>query len=86
MFKVYVLKSLKTNKHYVGYTSKDLGERLAEHNRNCNKWDKGNSPFALIYHEDYPTKQEAIKREKFYKSGQGRKLLKTMVSDKISAS
>jgi putative endonuclease len=84
MYKVYVLRSLKTDKHYIGYTSKDLQERLAEHNRHCNKWDIGNSPFVLIYHEEFSNKQEAMKRERFLKSGQGRKLLKTQLADKIS--
>jgi putative endonuclease len=84
MYKIYVLKSLKTGKHYVGYTSKSIGERLSEHNRNCNKWDKGNSPFTLIYHEEYSDKAEAIQRERFLKSGQGRKLIKSLFADKIS--
>ena len=83
MFNIYVLKSLKTGKHYTGYTSKSLTERLSEHNRKCNEWDRGNSPFELVYHEEYQTKQEAMKRERFLKSGQGRKLLKDLIADKM---
>ncbi len=75
MYITYVLKSLKNNKRYIGYTSKDAYQRLNEHNKGCNKWTKQNRPFALVYFEKFKTKIEAIKREKFLKSGQGRKFL-----------
>ena len=75
MFYIYVLRSLKNNKRYVGYTSKDVFVRLREHNRSCNRWTRQNKPFKLIYFEEYNTKVEAMKRERFLKSGQGRKLL-----------
>ena len=75
MFSVYVLRSLKNNKRYVGYTSKDIFKRLKEHNNGCNKWTRQNSPFKVIYSENYNLKTEAIKRERFLKSGQGRKWL-----------
>ena len=75
MFIVYVLRSLKNNKRYIGYTSKNPLLRLSEHNRGCNKWSKENKPFVFVYEEKYITKKEAIKRENFLKSGQGRKWL-----------
>jgi len=75
MFFVYVLRSLKNGKRYVGYTSKDVFTRLKEHNRHCNKWTRQNSPFVLVHFEEYSNKTEAIKREHFLKSGQGRQWL-----------
>jgi putative endonuclease len=84
MFNVYVLKSLRTGKRYIGYTSKDPQIRLSEHNKHCNEWDKGNSPFILVYFESFQSKKEAMQREAFLKSGQGRKLLKTLIADKIT--
>ena len=78
MYLVYVLKSLKNNKGYIGYTSKQLFKRLNEHNTGSNKWTRENGPFTIIYFEEYQTKTEAIKREKFLKSGQGRKFLDSM--------
>ncbi len=75
MFIVYILRSLKNNKRYVGYTSKGIFKRLREHNRGCNKWTKENGPFKIIHTEEYKIKTEAIKREYFLKSGQGRKWL-----------
>ena len=75
MFFVYVLLSLKNAKRYIGYTSKNVFVRLKEHNRHCNRWTKQNSPFILLYSEAFESKTDAIKREHFLKSGQGRKLL-----------
>ncbi|MDD3607868.1 MAG: GIY-YIG nuclease family protein [Candidatus Moranbacteria bacterium] len=84
MFTVYVLRSLKNSKRYVGYTSKDSLERLREHNCGCNKWARENKPFRLIYTEKYEIKKEAIRGENFLKSGRGRKWLDENIDNKIS--
>ena len=75
MFIVYVLLSLKNSKRYIGYTSKEVYLRLKEHNNHSNKWTKQNGPFKLLHFEDYSDKKQAMKREKFLKSGVGRKWL-----------
>ncbi len=81
MSAVYVLRSLKNQKRYVGQTSKDVLKRLSEHNRSCNKWTRENKLFKLIYSEEYETRTEAIKREHFLKSGQGRRWLDENIVD-----
>jgi putative endonuclease len=75
MFYIYVLKSLKNGKRYVGCTSKEPEIRLEEYNFGSNKWTRANKPFRLVYRENYEDKTEALKRENFLKSGQGRKFL-----------
>ena len=75
MYTVYVLRSLKNNKRYVGYTSKEAVERLCDHHSGSNKWTRENGPFIIIQTEDYTSKNDAIIREHFLKSGQGRKWL-----------
>lgn len=75
MWYVYVLKSLKNTKRYVGFTSKKPEDRLKEHNSGSNKFTSINKPFILKYTESFVSKTEAIRREKFLKSGQGRKFL-----------
>ncbi len=80
MFTVYVLKSLKNNKRYVGYTSKSGAVRLAEHNSGTNKFTRHNKPFVLTYSEEFDTKTEALIREKFLKSGKGREFLDKEIS------
>ena len=75
MYTVYVLRSLRNKKRYTGYTSKEALQRLSEHNQSCNKWTRDNKPFVVIHSEEYVEKSEAIRRENFLKSGQGRKWL-----------
>ncbi len=78
MYYVYVLWSAKIKKRYVGSTE-DVENRLKEHNRGSNKFTKGGIPWIKLYQEEYPTKTEAIKREKFLKSGVGRSWLDNML-------
>lgn len=76
MFHVYVLRSLKNGRLYTGSTD-NLERRISEHNSGQSSYTKLTKPFKLIYKEEYKTRQEAIKRELFFKSGKGRDFLKT---------
>lgn len=69
MYFVYFLQSLINGKIYVVFTSKDPLERAKENNMGSNKWTKINKLFKLKYYEKYNCKEDAILREKFYKSG-----------------
>ncbi|MBL0329064.1 MAG: GIY-YIG nuclease family protein [Bacteroidetes bacterium] len=72
---VYILKSLKDNGYYYGYTS-DLPKRLERHNSLLVKSTKARAPFVIHYTEMFNSKTEAIKREKFFKSIDGYNWLK----------
>ncbi len=63
----------------MGHTAKYPKERLKDHNLGSNKWTRVNKPFKLVYQENYINKSEAIKRENFLKSGQGRKYLNNII-------
>jgi len=76
MFYVYLLKSFKNNKSYIGTTKKLPTKRLPEHNLGSNKWTRENGPFKILYYESYYCKKDALHRENFLKSGVGRKLVK----------
>lgn len=80
MYHVYFAKSPKTGEVYVGATSKEPLQRMNEHNSGNNKWTKANGPFNLIYYEEYLCKEDAFLREKFYKSGIGKKVKHAIVS------
>lgn len=75
VFYTYVLKSLKDNEIYVGFT-KDLKLRLNQHNQGLVSSTKSRVPFILVYYEACLNKEKAIKREKSLKTGFGRKYLK----------
>ena len=63
MHYVYVIKSLRLKKIYIGFTS-DLRRRIKEHNnRQGGKYTKNKGPFKLIYYEAYGSSKDAKRRE-----------------------
>ena len=74
----YVLKSLKDLDHYIGWTD-DLDARIKKHNNGLVESTKFRRPLALVYFEACTSKEKAIKREKYFKTGFGRKFLKERV-------
>jgi putative endonuclease len=77
-FVVYVLYSDIHDLHYVGYTT-DLAERFLSHNHlSSNGWTSKFRPWRIIHTEEFLTKAEAMKREKWLKSGVGRSFVKTL--------
>jgi len=75
MWYVYLLLSKKINKWYIGST-KDLRKRILTHNAGKNKSTKYGIPWKLIYYEVGLNKDDARAREKYLKSGVGRRFLK----------
>ena len=71
MYIVYVLISESFNKTYIGYTS-DLDRRMLEHNETGKGYTKRFRPWKILFAEYYPTKKEAIIRERYFKTGKGR--------------
>ena len=76
---IYFAKSIKNNKVYVGFTEKEPKVRVDEHNFGTNKWSRANKPLKLMYFEKYFCKKDALLREKFYKSGIGKKIKKAII-------
>jgi putative endonuclease len=73
-YTVYILKSYKDNKRYIGCTQNIL-RRLDEHKSGLVKSTKNRRPFELIYSEEFQNKSDAFTRERFFKSGKGREYL-----------
>ena len=72
---VYVIKS-DEGYYYTGMTE-DLDRRLSEHNNKTKSfWTKRGTGWEIIYYEEFDTRQDAFKRERWMKSGHGTKLLK----------
>ena len=78
MFEVYVLRSLKDGIRYVG-SGEDAEERLRRHNKGDYRFTNGHRPWELVYKENYETRSEAVRRERFLKTGQGRVFLNTIL-------
>ncbi len=74
----YILKSLQDNKLYIGSTN-DLKRRLAEHQRGQNISTAKRLPLELIFYEAYPCKEDAERRERYFKTAKGKTTLKQML-------
>lgn len=66
MYYLYVLKSLRDQKSYVGSTN-DLKRRLAEHIKGLVPSTKPRRPLKLVYYEAYANETDARHREKALK-------------------
>jgi putative endonuclease len=78
VFYVYVLRSESDSGFYIGFST-DLKRRLAEHTRGAAFATKSRGPWKLIYYEAYTEREDAEGREKFLKSGAGRRLLRAQL-------
>jgi putative endonuclease len=78
MYFVYALYSISFDRLYIGFTN-DLSRRLNEHNSKKNKSTKAYVPWKLIQREEFETRLEARKREKYLKSGIGREYLRRII-------
>ena len=77
MYHVYVLKSVSTGNRYIGQTA-SLEKRISRHNYGGSQFTKNKGPWELAYSESFETRADAMKREKFLKSGQGREFLDSL--------
>jgi putative endonuclease len=78
MYYVYVLRSLKSKDFYTGFTS-DLRKRFDEHNSGRSKYTSVRGPYELVYYEACMNKIDAVAREKYLKTGMGKRYLKNRV-------
>jgi len=69
-FFVYILKSTRDNKLYIGQTN-NLEDRLARHNSGKVTATKNRRPLFVVHKEAYPSRTEAMQREKYLKSLKG---------------
>ena len=79
MFYTYVLQSEHNGNWYVGYT-KDLQDRVNRHQSDRVPATKHRGPWQLIYYEACLNKNDAIDREKYYKTGFGKATLRRRLS------
>ena len=78
MFYVYILK-LNNNRYYKGL-SKNIKQRLKQHQSGQVVTTKGHLPFKLVHIEMTTSRKNARKLEKFFKSGFGREIIKEIDS------
>ncbi len=75
---VYILKSKSADAFYIGMTF-DYVSRLDDHNKKKVKSTKGKVPWVIVHLEKFETREEARKREKYFKSAAGRRYRKNIL-------
>jgi putative endonuclease len=81
MFYVYILKSLKSGRFYIGY-SEDPDRRLSEHNSGKVLSTRNHRPWVKVFVETFPTALEAIRREREIKSRKSKKFIEDLIRNK----
>lgn len=77
---VYVLRNEKDKEFYTGYTQ-DLERRFKEHNQGKTFSTKSREPFDIIYYEACLDREDAKQREKYLKSGIGKRYIKNRLKN-----
>ena len=84
MFYTYVIESKRSERWYTG-TTNDLRKRFNQHNAGKSMWTKKGMPWKLIYYyEACLNEDDARSREKYLKSGMGKRYLKNRLKRSLS--
>jgi len=83
MYYTYVLQSERDGKFYAGFTQ-DLKLRFEQHNKGLVESTKDRSPLQLIYYEACIDKDDATKREKYFKTYYGKMFLKSRLKSYLT--
>jgi len=75
---VYVLRNAHNGRFYTGSTE-DLRKRLIQHQEGGARYTKTRGPYELIYYEACVDISDAQAREKYLKSGMGKRYLKNRI-------
>ncbi len=84
MYYTYVLLSQKDGLFYTGATA-DLRRRINAHSDGQVISTRSRRPFRLIYYESCLDKRDAMRREKYLKTGSGKRYLKNRLRNNLVA-
>jgi len=85
MFYVYLLENQIDKSWYIGYTP-NIKQRIIDHQSGKgSRTTKQKKDWKLIYCEAYINRSDALGREKFLKSGAGRKYLKKQLKNYLAS-
>ncbi len=80
MFTVYILFSVQLQKHYVGYTSNDVKERLLEHLFNHKGFTAKAKDWNIVFQKGFTSKLEAISLERKIKKRGAKRYMNDIAS------
>jgi len=82
---VYVLRSITDDGFYIGYSA-NLRKRFDQHVTGISFATSYRGPWQLIYYEAYLNQDDALGRERYLKSGAGRRFLKSQLRNYLAHS
>ena len=83
MYYVYILQSLKDNKFYIGFTT-NIEKRIEDHNSGKNLSTELRRPFKLVYYEAHCDKDDALRRESYFKTTKGKATIRQVLRKYLS--
>lgn len=78
---VYILKSLKNDRYYIGSTN-DLTRRFSEHTNGRSKYTKNVLPLELLFSQEFDTLTDARKMERRLKNFKNKEIIERIIRDK----
>jgi len=81
-YAVYILFSLKDHQFYIGYTS-NFTRRMEEHAQGKCISTAPRRPFVPILCEYYLSKKDAMRRELYFKTSAGKRVLRLMLIESL---
>ena len=85
MYFVYVLQSVKDGNFYIGFT-KDVKKRFNDHVGGKNTSTECRLPLKLIYYEAHCSKEDALRRENYFKTSKGKTTLHQILREYLAQS
>ena len=79
---VYVLQSERDLLLYHGFTT-NIDKRIKDHNNGHTISTSKRRPLKLVFCEFYLSKKDALRREKYFKTSQGKRMLKLILKDTL---
>ncbi len=84
MYYVYILRSEKDKKLYIGCTN-DLKKRFRQHSEGKVVSTEHRRPLKLIFYESLTNKADAFAREKWFKTGFGYNHIRKMLAETLKS-
>jgi len=79
MYTVYIIKSEKNERYYVGFTN-NIGDRLSHHNSGATTSTRSGRPWSIVYREQFSDKKSAWLRERQIKKYKGGEAFKKLIN------
>jgi putative endonuclease len=76
----YILFSVKLNRYYIGFTADSVELRLKKHLNSSKGFTSKAKDWKIVYTESFPTKSQAMLREKEIKRRRNKKMIENLIS------